>query len=79
MIRLLSDFDAAMNIMRDFWQGIGSGWLSVIVVILAAVALLLFLSLVKAAVGKTSVVIKWGRLLLLIIDIVLLVYFCLMY
>ncbi len=78
--QLLATFLEAWQMMSDFFnQNIGTAGITIVVCLLAVVALCLFWSLIKPAIGKNKVVIKWWRLILLIVDVVLLVYFCLMY
>lgn len=77
---MLSAFSDAWQIMKDFFnQSIGTAGITVVVCILSVVGLLLFWHLCKSAIGKTKVVIKWWTLILLVVDVILLVYFCLMY
>lgn len=78
--QFLATFIETWGMMRDFFnQNIGTAGITIIVCLLAVVALCLFWSLCKEAIGKKKLVIKWWRLIFLIIDVVLLVYFCLMY
>lgn len=80
MSNLLSAFNDAINVMKTFFnQNIGVSGITVIVCVLAVTALILFWSLCKEAIGKKKLVIKWGRLILLLIDVLVLIYFCLMY
>lgn len=48
----------------------------IIVVVFAMSALFLLANIIKAAVGKTKVKIKWGQLLLLIVLVVAIVWLC---
>ncbi len=80
MSMLASSASDAFNLVKSwFSQNVGDVGITIIVCLLAMTALLLFRNLIKAAVGKTKIVIKWGQLFLLIITVVLIVILCLMY
>ena len=80
MSNLLSAIGDAFNVMRDFFsKAIGTSGITILVCLLSVFALLLLWWLIKPAINKPKFVIKWWRLILLIVDVILLVYFCLMY
>ncbi len=55
---------------------IGTSGVAILITMLAIVACLLLTNIIKAAVGKTKLVIKWGQLLLLILVVVAIVWLC---
>ncbi len=78
--RLLASFGEVWQGMKDFFsQNIGDAGLTIIICVLTVVGLLLLWGFIQPAIGKTKFVIKWWRLIFLIVDVVLLVYFCCMY
>lgn len=80
MSRLLSSIGDAFDVMKRFFnQNIGDGGITIIVVVLAVTALLLFWDICKTAIGKKTLKIRWLSLVLLLIDLLVLIYFCLMY
>ena len=74
-------FSDAIDLMRRFFnQNIGVSGITVIVCVLAVTAILLLWNVFKGFLAnKGKIVIKWVSLIFLVLDVVLLVYFCLMY
>lgn len=80
MSRLLSTLSDVWEGSKQFFGNVfGTAGITVGVCILAVFALILFWWVCKTAIGQKKLKINWWALILLIVDIILLVYFCLMY
>ena len=60
---------------RAIKNGLGTTWMIILLVVFSAIALLLMISIFKASVNKTKFVIKWGKIILLIIFVLFIVWF----
>ena len=76
-----------LSTISDVWEGskeffgrvFGTAGITVVICLLSVLAMILFWAVCKKAIGKKKLSINWWALILLIVDVVLLVYFCLMY
>lgn len=61
---------------RSIKAGLGEGWLIALVVVFSFIALCLFQNIFRASIGKTKFVFKWFQIIVLVILILFIIWFC---
>ncbi len=61
---------------RTIHDGLGSTWITILIVVFAAISLYLLQDILKASINKTKFKIKWFEIFLLIIFVLFTIWFC---